>query len=391
MRHRLQASIAATLTSISVLLAATSARAADPTTSDCLTANEGSIKLRADHRLREARAQLLICAAASCPADIRNACTQRVGKVNDAIPTVVFEVKDANDNELTAVAVTIDGQPLVARLEGTAISLDPGEHVFGFEAAGQAKVEKRLVIHEGEKDRRERVVMGGAAVAPPAPVVAAAPASAAPVGEAKMAPAQATGLPMTSAPAPASTGSIPEPSPDSAVHVSFVAPDDTTPWSLHTKDGELVCALPCTRWIAPASKSYLQRDTHLATVDSKPLQIQVPDDLPYPIGSAVAATPNAARGSVVGSVLAGLSSAIMVLGGSVLYFAEEPHVNEAGFRDGASAGIAIAIVGGVGLAASFAWFLWSHGDGVETAPMPTGAGASTFTLRPTPTGLGGTF
>ena len=146
------------------------ARATDPSISDCLTANEASIKLREEHKLRDARAQLLICSATACPADIRNVCMQRVGKVNDAIPTVVFEVRDASDNELTSVNVTMDGLPLVSRLEGTAISLDPGEHVFGFEATGQPPVEKHLVIHEGEKDRRERVVVGAAAPSPAPPV-----------------------------------------------------------------------------------------------------------------------------------------------------------------------------------------------------------------------------
>jgi hypothetical protein len=175
MRHRLRHPIIVSLAAASLeLFAAPSASAADPTTSDCLTANEASISLRADHKLRDARAQLLICAAASCPADIRNACLQRVTRVNDSMPTVVFEVKDANDGELTAVAVSIDGQPLVARLEGTAISLDPGEHVFAFEVAGQPRVERRLVIHEGEKDRHERIVIGPAEPTP-APVQTPAP------------------------------------------------------------------------------------------------------------------------------------------------------------------------------------------------------------------------
>jgi hypothetical protein len=156
---RFRSTVAALLATSSLLLTEVTARASDPTTQDCLTANDDSIRLRADHKFRDARAQLLVCAASSCPADIRNACMRRVQRVNDAMPTIVFEVKDDSDNEMTAVAVTMDGQPLVARLEGTAISLDPGEHVFGFEAAGKPKVEKRLVIHEGEKERRELVRM----------------------------------------------------------------------------------------------------------------------------------------------------------------------------------------------------------------------------------------
>jgi len=168
-------------------LAALPARAADPTTADCLSASENSLSLRNQHKLREARAALLICAAPSCPADIRAECTRRVGEVNVAIPTIVFEAKDASGNDLSAVRVSMDGQLLIERLEGTALSIDPGVHGFMFETPGQSPVVKQLVIREGEKDRRELVAFGGAAVAnaggPIAPSAGAAPAGA-PAGSA---------------------------------------------------------------------------------------------------------------------------------------------------------------------------------------------------------------
>jgi len=58
------------------------AQAADPTLSDCIQANEAGIKLRSDNKLRQARAQWLVCAAESCNAEIRNACQARVSEVN---------------------------------------------------------------------------------------------------------------------------------------------------------------------------------------------------------------------------------------------------------------------------------------------------------------------
>jgi hypothetical protein len=155
----------------SAAIVAQPARAADPTTADCLAATESSLALRNQHKLREARAQLLICSAVSCPADVRDECTRRVAEVNAAIPTIVFEVKDATGRELVAVSVTMDGQSIAERLEGTALSIDPGAHAFSFETAGQTKLEKQFVIHEGEKERRERIVFG-------APMVAATPTSA---------------------------------------------------------------------------------------------------------------------------------------------------------------------------------------------------------------------
>jgi hypothetical protein len=163
-----------------VLTAPAPARAADPTTSDCLGANESAISLRGQHKLRAARAQLLVCAAPSCPADIRGECTRRVAEVNAAIPTIVFEVKDASGNDMSAVKVSMDGQPLAERLEGTPLSIDPGVHTFAFETTGQPKVEKQLVIRQGEKDRRERVTVGGTAAVvttATAPAPAATPAT----------------------------------------------------------------------------------------------------------------------------------------------------------------------------------------------------------------------
>ncbi|HXN31028.1 MAG TPA: hypothetical protein VN894_04165, partial [Polyangiaceae bacterium] len=143
------------------------ASGAGPTTAGCLAANESSIALRNQHKLHAARAQLLVCSAASCPADVRNECARRVAEVNAAIPTMIFEAKDGLGNDLAAVRVTMDGQPLVDRLEGTGLPIDPGEHAFAFETEGQPPVEKHFVIHEGEKGRRERVVFGAAPAAAP--------------------------------------------------------------------------------------------------------------------------------------------------------------------------------------------------------------------------------
>jgi hypothetical protein len=156
------------------------ARGADPTTSECLAANEMSIELRNQHKLHAARAQLLACSAVSCPADVRDECVRRVAEVNAAIPTIIFVAKDGLGNDVVAVKVTMDGQPLVDRLEGTGLSIDPGEHSFAFETAGQPRVEKRFVIHEGEKDRRERILLGVPPSAAGEPKPAAVSSGAAP-------------------------------------------------------------------------------------------------------------------------------------------------------------------------------------------------------------------
>ena len=147
---------------VTVVLASAqgTARAADPTTADCLAASDASLRFGNDHKLRAERSQLLVCAAATCPADVRKECLSRVDEVNPQIPTIVFSAKDPKGADLSAVKVTMDGEVLSERLEGTALSIDPGEHSFTFEAAGQPPVTKKLVIVEGQKDRRELVTFG---------------------------------------------------------------------------------------------------------------------------------------------------------------------------------------------------------------------------------------
>ncbi len=135
---------------------------ADTTMAECLSANEKAIKLRGDHALRQARDQTLLCAASSCPEDVRDACQRRVTQLTAAIPTVVFLAKDEAGNDLVPVRVSMDGEPIGERLDGTPIPIDPGQHTFTFKVADRPTVEKSLVISEGQKDRRETVVFGAA-------------------------------------------------------------------------------------------------------------------------------------------------------------------------------------------------------------------------------------
>ena len=126
------------------------ALAADPTTADCLAASDASLKSGNEHKLRAERSQLLVCAAPSCPADIRKDCVSRVDELNGQIPTIIFAARDlSTSSDLSAVRVTMDGEVLAERLEGTALSIDPGEHTFLFETSGQAGVTKKLVIRQG--------------------------------------------------------------------------------------------------------------------------------------------------------------------------------------------------------------------------------------------------
>jgi hypothetical protein len=133
--------------------------AVEPTVEQCLSSHDESITLRRKHELRAARDALLLCASQGCPDDVRDECTRRGAEIGAAIPTLVFDVKDAAGRDVRSVKVAMDGRPLVDHLDGTAIAVDPGARVFVFEVEGRPPVTRELVIAEGEHDRLERIVV----------------------------------------------------------------------------------------------------------------------------------------------------------------------------------------------------------------------------------------
>jgi hypothetical protein len=145
---------------VCVLLSPSAALAAGPTKEACVAANEAAQDLRQAGKLREARQKLLVCVSDACPGPVREDCVQRLNDVNTAMPTIVFEVKDPSGNDVSAARVSMDGQPLVDRVAGGAVSIDPGEHRFAFDDAnGLSHAEQTVVVREGDHDRHVRVVL----------------------------------------------------------------------------------------------------------------------------------------------------------------------------------------------------------------------------------------
>jgi len=153
----------------------------------CTAAYVEAQSLRATHRLVEARERLRTCAQQECGAMMRGQmvadCTGWLAQVDAAVPSIVFEVRDAAGADVTRVRVTLDGQLLTDRLDGTALPADPGEHTFRFETAGQGPVEKKLVIREGDKGRREAVTFATSAPPSGAEALTPAPPPTAPPGD----------------------------------------------------------------------------------------------------------------------------------------------------------------------------------------------------------------
>jgi len=156
-RQRRRGLIAWTFASV-VALASGPARA-DPTKEECVDANETAQVLRASGKLRDAQDKLALCASRSCPAPVRRDCTERLDEVQRALPTVVFAVRSARGDDMTAVRVTMDGAPWPVTLGGGANAVDPGPHTFGFEADGFTPLRREILVREAERERSITVLL----------------------------------------------------------------------------------------------------------------------------------------------------------------------------------------------------------------------------------------
>lgn len=165
-----------TLLSSAVLLVATTAIAApasskkhppDPNAAKtaCVAAHEEGQNLRAAKKLRAAREKFVACAKSECPAVLRKECGDQIEQIEAVAPSLVFEAHDEKGNADGAVKVTLDGTVVAERLTGTSVEVEPGEHSVKFERADGKVIEQKILVAEGEKNRK--IVAEYAAPAPP--------------------------------------------------------------------------------------------------------------------------------------------------------------------------------------------------------------------------------
>lgn len=129
----------------------------------CAKAYELGQRARKAGQLVTALEQLRQCAAPTCPSFVRDDCGRWSDEVSASVPTIVLSATTARGGDLLDVAVSIDGAPLLERLDGKALPIDPGTHLLRFEHEGSAAIEQRIVVHEGEKLRVVSVTFGPAA------------------------------------------------------------------------------------------------------------------------------------------------------------------------------------------------------------------------------------
>ena len=112
--------------------------------------------------LLPAREMLHTCMRSGCKDWMVVDCSRWLSEVEARIPTVVFSARDTSGRDLAEIVVTTaDGASVASRLDGRAIDLEPGEHVFVFVAPDGARLEKRVLVREGEKNQAVSAVFAG--------------------------------------------------------------------------------------------------------------------------------------------------------------------------------------------------------------------------------------
>jgi hypothetical protein len=148
-----RAAVASTLV-LACMIPGSHALAADGAEKDeCINAADQGQQFRDDNKFRVAHDAFARCANESCPVLVKEECSQWLRDLDERMPTVVIRAEDSKHHELTDVEVMFDDAQLISKLDGTPVPVDPGDHVFHYEAAGLSPVEEHVVIRAGEKNR----------------------------------------------------------------------------------------------------------------------------------------------------------------------------------------------------------------------------------------------
>lgn len=151
-------------------LAAAAARA---DAAECNTAYVETQQRRRAGELRAARLAALRCAQDACSVTVRRHCGEWLEDLDEAMPSIVIDARDAAGNELADVRAFVDDELLTEHLNGHALPIDPGEHELRFEHADAVQT-RRLLVLEGHAYRRVSVRFEPAR-AEPTPPLAASP------------------------------------------------------------------------------------------------------------------------------------------------------------------------------------------------------------------------
>ncbi len=125
-------------------------QASAPDRTSCLGAHRAAQELRQSGKLVEASAQLVICSSQSCPGPVISDCGTWIGELEEATPTLVFEV-DADGKETQEAKLFVDQEPVTDWSH--ALKVNPGRHVIRAELPPFEPHEETVIAIEGRRMR----------------------------------------------------------------------------------------------------------------------------------------------------------------------------------------------------------------------------------------------
>jgi hypothetical protein len=121
-----------------------------PARAECIEAHRSAQELRQNGKFVEAQKQLMICSSASCPGPIIADCGGWIGELDQATPTLVFDVT-ADGKEAGDAKVSVDDKPVADWSQS--LKVNPGRHVVRVELAPFEPHEENVVAAEGQRLR----------------------------------------------------------------------------------------------------------------------------------------------------------------------------------------------------------------------------------------------
>jgi hypothetical protein len=134
------------------------ARAETAPTRECIEAHANGQVARGQGGLLQARSYFHSCAAESCPQIIRDDCAKFGAEIEALLPTVVVVARSTSGQDLAGGTVKIDGSAQGLPVDGRAIFVDPGSHVFKVITRDGAEASVTTSIGASEKNRPVVVV-----------------------------------------------------------------------------------------------------------------------------------------------------------------------------------------------------------------------------------------
>ncbi|MFZ5891632.1 MAG: hypothetical protein ACOY0T_11315 [Myxococcota bacterium] len=158
--NRLSVTAIATLAGVAGLVIDPSVARAEDVAQQCATSYETAQRERARGAFLEATQAAQACSQIECNALIVQECIKLLEQFKSETPTIVFSARNGRGEEIANVRVEMDGKLVTEHIDGMAIAVNPGLHVFRFQTEGEDPVEIKHTARVGDKNRLIEAQLG---------------------------------------------------------------------------------------------------------------------------------------------------------------------------------------------------------------------------------------